>query len=369
MPSAIVAVGPFEQREVDLRAAARAVDGEVTVVATVAELLAAARRLRPEVVLLDPATLDRDEVIDAITTPGLTWAALLAVLPEVTLEGVLRAAAVGAHDFLVAGDLAAQGPDYLAAACAPSDGAPPEHQRRVLLVDTVPGRAHWLSFLLLRAGFDVVRAGDCDEALKILEESQADAAVDLAVVDFGLQSSDPASFLGLAAERLSEAPPVGIAMLGPDTPPETAGAALANGYRHLYHVRRPPDELVFLANESTMRDHGRLRAAPRFPCAALVRFREPGGPWRHGLSYNISVSGLYVRTILPPAGASIIELEIQPPAGEVIATRARVAWRRPFAARANRSVPTGMGLKLCEPDLAVQRAMAVFVLQLADGVD
>jgi hypothetical protein len=176
-------------------------------------------------------------------------------------------------------------------------------------------------------------------------------------------------FRSLAAERLSVAPPVGIAMLGPDTPPEAAAAALSSGYRHLYHVRRPPDELVFLANESTMRDHGRLRAAPRFPCAALVRFREAGGPWRHGLSYNISVSGLYVRTILPPPGDTVIDLEIWPASGEVIAARTRVAWRRPFAARANRSVPTGMGLKLCEPDLAMQRAMAVFVLQLADGVD
>jgi CheY-like chemotaxis protein len=369
MPVAIIAVGRFDRLKSDLEAAARGVDGQVTVVATVAELVESAQRLRPEVVLLDPDALGRDQVIEAVTNPSLSWAALISVLPELTLEAVLRAAAVGAHDFLVAAELGAQGADYLAAASVPTSGAPPEHRHKILLADSTPGRAHWLAFLLLRAGFEVVRAGDADEALRVLEEAQADVPVDLVVVDFGLERADPVSFLGRAAERLTVAPPVGIAMLGPDTRPETAGAALASGYRHLYHVRRPPDELVFLANESTMRDHGRLRATPRFPCAALVRFREAGGPWRHGLSYNISVSGLYVRTILPPAGDTVIDLEIEPPGGGVIAARARVAWCRPFAARANRSVPTGMGLKLCEPTLEVQRSMAVFVLQLADGVD
>jgi CheY-like chemotaxis protein len=369
MSIAIIAAGRFEPFAADLAAAARAADGEVTTVATVGDLLEAAQRLRPEVVLLDLETLRRDELIDAIASPGLASAAVLAVLSEVTLDTALRAAGVGAHDFLVAAELASQGSAYLTAASVPPTGGAPTQQRRVMLADATDGRAHWLSFLLLRAGFEVVRVSDREEGLRILEESQGDAAIDLVVIDFGLQRCDPASFLALAAERMAVPPPPGIAMLEPDTPPETAAAALASGYRHLYHTRRPPDELVFLANESTMLDHGRLRAAARFPCAALVRFREAGGPWRHGLSYNVSVSGLYVRTILPPPGDTVVDVEIAPTSGGVIAARARVAWQRPFALRANRSVPTGMGLKLCEPDLEVQRAMAVFVLQLADTVD
>jgi hypothetical protein len=157
MPVAIVAVGEFGRLEADLRAAAREVDGEVTTVGTVGELLAVAQRLRPEVVLLDPGVLRREELIDAITAPSLSSAALLAVLPEVGLDAALQAAAVGAHDFLAAAELASQGPAYLAAASVPASGAPPEHQRQVLLADSTPGRAHWLAFLLLRAGFHVLR--------------------------------------------------------------------------------------------------------------------------------------------------------------------------------------------------------------------
>jgi hypothetical protein len=189
---------------------------------------------------------------------------------------------------------------------------------------------------------------------------------DLVILDFGVSGCEPTSFLAEVTERHETAPP-GIGIVT-EPSSETAAAALAGGFRHLWDGRRPPDELVFLANETTVRDHRHLRASRRFPCAVMVRFREEGGRWRHGLTHNVSISGLYVRTIMPPAPGAIVDIELTPPRVQRIATKARVAWRKAFCARTDRTVPTGMGLKLCEPELSVQKAMAIFALRLASDM-
>jgi DNA-binding response OmpR family regulator len=362
----VVALGPREWAGgADLATIVGGVGATLVPAGTVAEVRAAAEGRPPEVLVVHTGTPHLDELPATLAEPALERTAVLAVLPAVDVETAVQAAELGAHDFLALADLTARGPTYLAAACVPVAAAPPARRRRVLLADSQPGRTHRLTFLLLRAGFDVVRAADVPEAIATLEEAEGEEAIDLVIVDFDLPRGDPASLLAQATERMTVPAPTGIAMLTPGTPPETAAAALANGYRHLYHARRPADELIFLANEATVRDHGQQRAAPRFPCAALVRFRQPGGPWYAGLSYNVSISGLFVRTIVPPEAHEVLDVEVMPPGTGTIAARARVAWRRAFAARADRTAPTGMGLKLCEPDLAVQRAMAVFVLQLA----
>jgi len=364
MTRVFLCVGPFDRGDPDLAAAAGAAGGELRHAPDAAALRAAAAE-RPDVVLLHLGAPDLDGLADALhATAALTGVPLLAVAPELTLEGALRAAAVGADDFLDHADVG----DHLAAYLAVASEAPhtgtPTPVRSVLLVDGWAPRARLLTFLLSQAGFDVTRAADADAARSQLAEEDCD--FDLVILDFGIPGCEPPSILAEVAERHETAPPgIGI-VTNPSS--EAAAAALAGGFRHLWDGRRPPDELVFLANEATVQDHGHLRASPRFPCAVMVRFREERGHWRHGLTHNVSISGLYVRTIMPPAPGALLDIELTPPGVQPIATKARVAWRKAFSARADRTVPTGMGLKLCEPELGVQKAMAVFALRLASDM-
>ena len=98
----------------------------------------------------------------------------------------------------------------------------------------------------------------------------------------------------------------------------------------------------------------------------LVGFRPEGQRWEYGLSHNLSLQGLNVRTIDPPRVDTLLELEFTPPGTDRNLTpRARVAWRKDFAGRASRTAPTGMGLRLVDPDADVQRAMAAAVHHIA----
>jgi CheY-like chemotaxis protein len=361
-----LALGPFAPDDAVLTAAATTAGGRLRVVATPAGRDALAiEDVSPDAILVHLGATDLEAITELLhTTPALTGVPLIAVAPGLELANALRAAALAADDLLAEDELAAELGAYLVLASEAPALGPPSAQRTVLLADASAPRARLLTFLLSQAGFHVLRAGDGATALTLATE---DEGVDLVILDFALPGCDPTSFLALVAERLGAAPPgIGITAGAPSS--QTVAAALASGFRHLVDPRRPPDELVFLANEATIRDHGRLRAAPRFPCAIVVRFREGDGPWRHGLSYNVSVSGLFVRTIRPPAAGAVLEIELTPPGHPRIAARARVAWRKLFSARADRTVPTGMGLKLCEPELDVQKALALFALQLAAEV-
>jgi len=73
-----------------------------------------------------------------------------------------------------------------------------------------------------------------------------------------------------------------------------------------------------------------------------------------------------VRTIDPPPTEAVIGLEFTPPGSDApIQARGQVMWRKDFSARAVRASPTGMGLKLVEPDETVQRAMAAAAHELS----
>src|SRR5262249_10622380 len=141
---------------------------------------------------------------------------------------------------------------------------------------------------------------------------------------------------------------------------EIVRTALTSGFRCVHDKRRPPEELVFLANESGPDADRHLRSSPRLLCSTLVRWRPTAGrAWQVGLTHNLSLRGLYVRTIDPPAMGVPVEVMLRlPGAAEAAEVRGRVAWRKDFSARAVRSYPTGMGLALDEMSEANQRLFA-----------
>jgi DNA-binding response OmpR family regulator len=364
MPLSFLALGPFDQADATLAEVARNLGGELRFARTMAELALPQLPARPDVVILRLEGPDTDGFVDALQShPKLEGAPLLCVLPRLTQNTAIRASALGADDFLAVDDIQKLLPPKLAAATLKPREQTPPSQCKVLLADASPLHERVLRRLLQQAGFAVVAASSQKDILAALA---VPAGFGLIILDLGLPGCDPAALLKTAAATLGAAMPPAIAMTHAGVPADRAVAATASGFRHVHDKRRSPDDLVFLAHEASVQDHAKLRTSPRLLCAVLVGFRREGGRWEYGLTHNISLSGLYVRTIDPPEPGSMLELEFMPPgSGAPVTARARVAWRKDFSQRASRSSPTGMGLQIVEPSEVVQRAMALAVRQLA----
>jgi DNA-binding response OmpR family regulator len=360
----IVAFGPFDPADDSLAAAAKAVSAELRYAITVADIGLAQLQKRPDALLLRLDTENLDEFTSALHThPKLEGVPVLAILPRLTQTAAVRASSLGADDFLALDDVPSLVASKLVAATKEAAERPRRQQCKVLIADASAMHGRVLSRLLTQAGFEVKHVSNGADALTELGEPRG---YGLVVLDLGLPDCDPKSFVGDVQAKLGDVTPPAIAMIHAGVPAPRALAAAMGGFRHTHDKRRPPDELVFLAHEASVTDHAKLRASPRLLCAVLVGFRREGGRWEYGLSHNLSLSGLYVRTIDPPPPQSIIDLEFTPPGTESpVTARGQVMWRKDFSARAVRASPTGMGLKLVEPDEATQRAMAAAAHELA----
>ncbi|HEY3358911.1 MAG TPA: PilZ domain-containing protein [Polyangia bacterium] len=360
-----LAFGPFDPGDVSLVSAAGAAGGELKLARTTADLELGHLGRRVDVVLLRLDAPELDDFMAALHThPKLEGAPLLVVLPRLTPTAAIRAAGLGADDFLAVDELATLLPTKLAAAAQPAVAPSRLIETKVLLADASALHARVHARLLGQAGFAVTAVSDGPKALAEL----ATANYAIAIADLGLPRCEPARLLVDAREKLGAAPPPAIGMTHAGIAAETAAAAIAGGYRHIHDKRRPPDELVFLANEASTLDHAPMRSSPRLLCALLVGFRREGGRWEYGLSHNLSLAGMFVRTIDPPPRGAVLELEFTPPGcSSPLTARGEVAWRKDFSRRAERTAPTGMGLRLVDPDDAVQRAMAQAARLLAQG--
>jgi DNA-binding response OmpR family regulator len=364
MTRTIVAFGPFDPADSSLADAAKGVDAELRCVATVAEMGLAQMPRRPDVLLVHLDTTHLDEFIAALHAhPKLEGVPVLAIIPRLTQSAAVRASSLGADDFLALDDVATFLPGKLAAAIKEAAERPRPRQCRVLLGDASPLHGRVLSRLLVQAGFDVNVVVDGAAALAELGEPRG---YGLVILDAGLSGCDPRTFVDQVRAKLGDATPPALAMIHSGVPAAQSLAVSLGGFRHTHDKRRPPDELVFLAHEASVTDHARLRASPRLLCAVLVGFRRQGCRWEYGLAYNISLSGLFIRTIDPPPVQAQVDLEFMPPGSDApVRARGQVMWRKDFSARAVRASPTGMGVKLFEPDEATQRAMAAAAYELA----
>lgn len=109
----------------------------------------------------------------------------------------------------------------------------------------------------------------------------------------------------------------------------------------------PPTDALFFANELRLPPGARQRKAERRLYGTEVRFRDVGrSEDDFGFSYNISASGIYVRTLASPA-ANRIWLEIRPPGSQAWAVlEVDVVWRRRFGSESAAAVPPGFGARI-----------------------
>jgi len=354
MERVVVAAGRFEAAEAALAEAVRRLEARLESFSSARE---AARALHagPKSALLVDTSLEGVAALvqDIRSSEDADLLPVLAVVPAASEADAVQAYSMGADDFVPVADLQTLLLPKLRAAIAEvAEVAPLVAGRTVLLADGSQLHRIVLGKLLAQAGFAVTAVTDGTEALDLLERGRT---FDLLVIDLGLARVGAIDVLSHFRIKLGTGTPPAIGLVHVGVSDAVALRALTSGFRCVHDKRRPPEDLVFLANETGANAERNLRSSPRLLCSTLVRWRAGGDQWRVGLTHNLSLRGLYVRAMDPPRVGTAIELSLTPPGAlRQVSLRAHVAWRKDFAERAVRSYPTGMGVALHEMPARVQ---------------
>jgi Tfp pilus assembly protein PilZ len=137
-------------------------------------------------------------------------------------------------------------------------------------------------------------------------------------------------------------PPKGMAVLRAAT--KCLGTvAVADGFA-------PPENVLFLANELLSRRGVDKRSSPRVLYGTTVAFRVAGRDQDEiGFSYNVSATGVYVRTLAPLDAGQDVWLEMWPPRSDrQVRLAGTVAWKRSFGPNEGATVPAGFGVRITE---------------------
>lgn len=231
----------------------------------------------------------------------------------------------------------------LRAARSSSRSGPPPRQHSVLVC--LGRREESLSALLADNGFPPLVARSRSSAADLLRRTGS--RVVAAIVDLNLAGPDPA---GLARELAGEdARPVLFVADGPLDP--AAAPNLPEG--SVLDLQRPLETVMNRLNRvlaGTIRNPG----MERVPFFSRVDFRVPGErAWQAGFAYDLSLIGIFVRTLTPLKRGTELELEVDY-GGKKQPVRGLVAWMNPFGQRTSYAYPPGMGIHLSglTPDLA-----------------
>jgi len=119
--------------------------------------------------------------------------------------------------------------------------------------------------------------------------------------------------------------------------------SIADGYA-------PPENVLFLANELLGRRGEDKRASARVLYGTTVAFRAAGRDEDEiGFSYNVSVGGVYVRSLAPLDQGQDVWVEMWAPRSERrVRLAGTVAWKRPFGSGERATVPAGFGVKIVD---------------------
>ncbi len=228
---------------------------------------------------------------------------------------------------------------------------------RVLLAedDVVYGEA--VAALLRSAGHDVRHVTDGNEAVRLL---QADGrAFGLILTDLllpgrtGFDIAREANALGLEAPIL--------AMTGLYDNLREIHALRSLGASGWIHKSAPFEHLLFRVNALLWPASQNDRLSTRIAVALPVQYRHAGRV-HYGTTYNVSTTGVYVRTPEPLAAGEIIELALSlPTAREMVTTSAEIVHVATTAEVRGTAYPAGFGARFLQPSPHVTAAVSYFI--------
>lgn len=242
----------------------------------------------------------------------------------------------GADDVVVAGDRGALVRRFASLKAAKPRGPA---QGVALVACSDPAKRRVWGQALRRAGFDAQYVANPNE----LRGSRAVAAVNLALIAEDFPRGADEAIAVLRAEA------------GNPTLPALVIAAQGTTRSIGYDTNANLDsQLLSFAEEVARGDLVDQRASKRLPYATMVGFRQAGSLLvDFALSHNVSLDGLFVRTLDPPRSASVTWIELRAPSSDtVVHLRAEVMWRREPGTLG--ATPFGFGARLldaqCPPD-------------------
>ncbi len=250
----------------------------------------------------------------------------------------------GGDDVVPLGDLARLLPRVRSVQSASTSQVAPQQRGIAIVASEERNRRIVLGRLLHAAGYAIEFATDATEASALalrhgaklaVVESSADPAVSLAQIKRSRLG-------GLAANWILVVEPRHVAQIAPLVDP-LPYVALGDSFA-------PPENVLFAANEIARGGGTEGRGSARLLFGAAVRFRVAGRESDEiGFTYNVSQTGLYVRTLVAPPAKETVWLEFQPPRSDRrVRLEGVVQWRRPFGPNDQATVPTGFGVEVTD---------------------
>ena len=328
---------PERREEIELVAAATGFSANF--LTTPEESIASLARAKPKAVLVDAASDGAAQVCRRVRADRrFLNTPVLAIGPEATKEQYQRVFGWGADDLVPY--RSAQALRVRLRGFPETEPAPAKSRGIAIVADPDRARCVVVGRTLTLAGYQVRYADDGDSLSSRLE----DPAVGIVIADSAIDELS----LRIATAR-------GDRMLAPWIV-TARNADLAELEQHLAQFDSvvvtwaggPAENLLFLVNELLAEHTASGRAQPRMLYGTVVSFKRVGGKPEHGFTYNISRSGLYVRTLAPPTDGSVW-LELTPPGSErPVRLEARVVWARHFGRTGNETTPPGFGAEILD---------------------
>ncbi len=214
---------------------------------------------------------------------------------------------------------------------------PPPDRGAAVVADSDGDRCSIIGRTLIDAGYDVRFAID----RRILDHYVTQPGIRLVVAN---------AELGKPPEMVAAARKAGCAAAWIITDIERD---VASGVDPISSVDRaiiisafiPPESLLFLSNELLSPQQTSKRASQRMLHGTAVHFREAGADDDDlGFSYNVSIDGVFVRTLAPPQCQSLW-IELRPPGmSRRVRLEGNVAWTRTFSPGKFAITPAGFGV-------------------------
>jgi CheY-like chemotaxis protein len=277
-------------------------------------------------------------------TPHLFWTPLILVVAPWDEAAFERAYAIGADDVISVVDAEGARQRLESLERSRADVRPPVTEGLAIVAHSNQGRRQVLGRALRQAGFDVAFAADCGEALAMANKRTECSLLALASPLIRTDADMSVDSLVMRSVPSRRVPVIVLAsdpdewMVDPDS--------RTDGMVALSNEHAPPQDLVFLANELRRQELRELRGAPRVLHSALCLFRGAGQLRRvHGVTYNLSRDGMYVRTMIAPAAGDTVWIELRPPGTEdAVHLRGRTVWSRRYGDAGG--APPGFGVRL-----------------------
>ncbi|MCA9639932.1 MAG: hypothetical protein H6718_32045 [Polyangiaceae bacterium] len=341
--SLVLAVGSFSQRErTRLAVIAQESALELTLCADPTEAAARAAESTPHSVLVD-ATLPGCEAFccDMRAQSQLAQVPLLALAPDLDDLTFASAFSWGGDDAVSLRHPRAL-IERLRKLPKEEQLVPSARRGRALVCEAEHSRRVALASVLRNAGYQVTFAVANEDTTRFARST------DFALVVLNVElEPHPRALLEEARENGSEA--LWILTTAPKHLAELREQLVGSQQATVCDGYAPPENVLFLANELGRTQGVDHRASARLLYGTRVDFRPAGlDQDDQGYTYNVSVGGLYVRTLNPPA-EQVVWLELTPPRSDRrVRLEAHVAWRREWGPNSTATVPPGFGAQITD---------------------